>query len=129
MLEAGRSPGAAGVRVHRFGACTLVVRVKGPCDAARLEAVGTAATDAVESGRAIVVVDLAAATAMEPSCFTAMDELASMLERRGWELVLVRPRLRHVWRWFEAPAAERSLRHFPTQASALEYALARESQL
>jgi hypothetical protein len=61
------------------------------------------------------------------SSLEAQHDLREAGERFGWDLVLVRPALKHVWTYFELPEIGRSFVHFGSQAGALEYALARET--
>jgi anti-anti-sigma factor len=129
MLEVTRGPGQPGVPVHRFGARTAVVRLAGRCDAAEVEDVIAAVVSVVEDNRTMLVVDLTDVRSIDAAFLTALHDLRGAGDRYGWEVVLVRPLFRHIWRYFEMTALGQSFRHFAGQGAALEYALARESTL
>lgn len=114
------------VPVHRFGARTAVVRLGECCEAGQVDAVIAAVAHTVEADRTILVLDLCEATEVDEAFTGAMLELSDAARRFSWEIVLVRPRLEHVWRRLEETALAEAFVHYGSQTGALEYALARE---
>ena len=117
------------VPVHRFGARTAVVRLGECCEVGQVDAVIAAVAETVEADRTILVLDLCEVTKVDEVFTDAMLQLSDAARRFTWEVVLVRPRLRYVWRGLEGTALSEAFVHYGSQAGALEYALARERAL
>jgi hypothetical protein len=114
------------VPVHRFGARTAVVRLGECCEAGQVDAVIGAVAQTVEADRTILVLDLCEATQVDEAFTDALLDLSEAAQRFSWEVVLVRPRLKNIWRRLESTAIAQAFTHYGSQAGALEYALARE---
>lgn len=117
------------VPVHRFGARTAVVRLGDCCEQGQVDAVISAVAQTVEADRTILVLDLCEVTKVDEAFTDAMLQLSDAARRFNWEVVLVRPRLRNIWRRLEGTALAEAFVHYGSQSGALEYALARERAL
>lgn len=117
------------VPVHRFGARTAVVRLGECCEQGQVDAVISAVAQTVEADRTILVLDLCEVTKVDAAFTDAMLQLSDAARRFTWEVVLVRPRLKHVWHGLKETALAEAFVHYGSQSGALEYALARERAL
>ena len=126
--SAGHDPDLE-IQVHRFGARTAVVRVGECCEEGQVDAVIAAVARTVEADRTILVLDMCEVTRVDETFTGALLELSAAARRFTWEVVLVRPRQRHLWRRMEGTALAEAFVHYGSQSGALEYALARERVL